>query len=139
MWETTVFPGEERKAVSFGGDCPASSERKTTRHDKKMFFKTWQEKWVLFILNVFSGLANVAHGEHGGRGKRCCRWSLQHGASRSGLCFWLCHGVSLPVRLSKGLRAGSHQDLSSSAGLIEVVFAGFIYICMHVGSASKNH
>lgn len=137
MWETTVFPGEERKAVSLGGDCVESSGRKTTRHDKKMFFKTWHQKWVLFVLNVFSGLANGARGEHGGRGKRCCRRGLQHGASRSGLCFWLCHGIGLPVRLSKAPRGGSHRDLSSSAGLIEVVFAGFIYICMHVGSASK--
>jgi len=43
MWETTVFPGEERRAVSLGGDCLTSSGRKTTSHDKKMFFKTWRE------------------------------------------------------------------------------------------------
>lgn len=69
MWETTVFPGEERKAVSLGGDCLTSSGRKTTSHDKKMFFKTWHEKWVLFILNAFSSLVNVVYEERDGGGK----------------------------------------------------------------------
>lgn len=64
-----MFPGEERKAVSLGGDCLTSSRRKTTSHDKKMFFKTWHRNRVLFILNAFSSLANVACAGRGGGGK----------------------------------------------------------------------
>lgn len=64
-----MFPGEERRAVSLSGDCLTSSERKTTSHDKKMFFKTWHQKWVLFILNAFSSLVNVVYEERDGGGK----------------------------------------------------------------------
>lgn len=64
-----MFPGEERRAVSLSGDCLMSSGRKTTSHDKKMFFKTWREKRVLFILNAFPSLVNVVYEERDGGGK----------------------------------------------------------------------
>lgn len=64
-----MFPGEEKRAVSLSGDCLMSSRRKTTSHDKKMFFKTWREKQVLFILNAFSSLVNVVYEERVGGGK----------------------------------------------------------------------
>lgn len=51
------------------GDCLMSSRRKTTSHDKKMFFKTWHKKQVLFILNAFSSLVNVVYEERVGGGK----------------------------------------------------------------------
>lgn len=88
-----MFPGEERKAVSLGGDCLTSSRRKTTSHDKKMFFKTWHRNRVLFILNAFSSLANIACG-----GKEAGVSARARGAESGGLGS-ISGSAGLPVRL----------------------------------------